>query len=355
MDCDPRFDYARKMGEWEFSGSGYHEAVCRAEGSDVELRLTIGHEHGLRGTASHRPHADEGGRHAVRGAVVVRAPRSDDLRGRLRQARLDRAPLAALARPRQLPGPPLAHAPPARRAHPQGAVVRAHGRARGRRDHLAAGDPGRRAQLGLPLQLDPRLHVHALGPLHARLRLGGQRLLLLHRGHRGEGGRRPPDHVPDRRRGRDPRVHARSPVGLRGRAAGPRGQRRLQAGAARRLGRAARLDLPAHQVAQLPAGPDLADRQGAGRAGAREVARAGPRHLGDPRRAEALHLVEDDVLGGGGPRRAARGDARRARVRRPLAVGRGRDQGGHPRERRSTTAACSPSTTTRTRSTPRCS
>ena len=334
MDCDPRFDYARKLGEWEYSGSGYHEAVCRAEGSDVELQLDLGHEHGLRGPASHRPHADEGGRHAVRGAVLVRAPGSDDLRGRIRQARLDRAPLAALARPRQLPRPPVAHAPPARRAHAQGALVRAHRRARGGRDHLAAGDPGRRAQLGLPLQLDPRLDVHALGPLHARLRLGGERLLLLHRGHRGAGGRRPPDHVPDRRRGRDPRVHARPPVRLRGRAAGARRQRRLQAGAARRLGRAARLDLPAHEVAQLPAGPDLADREGAGGAGAREVARAGPRDLGDPRRAEALHLVEVDVLGGGGPRRAARRDPRRARIRGALAVGRRRDQGRHPRERR---------------------
>ena len=60
--------------------------------------------------------------------------------------------------------------------------------------------PGRRAQLGLPLHLDPRLHVRALGPVHARLRLGGQRLLLLHR-RRGRGGGGPaPDHVRDRRR-----------------------------------------------------------------------------------------------------------------------------------------------------------
>ena len=47
-------------------------------------------------------------------------------------------------------------------------------------DDLAARDARRRAQLGLPLLLDPRLDVHALGPLHARLRRGGQRLLLLH-------------------------------------------------------------------------------------------------------------------------------------------------------------------------------
>ncbi|HEV7846106.1 MAG TPA: glycoside hydrolase family 15 protein [Thermoleophilaceae bacterium] len=54
MDCDPRFDYARKIGAWEHSGPGYHEATCRAEGCDVELRLTsdlnIGFE-GHRATA----------------------------------------------------------------------------------------------------------------------------------------------------------------------------------------------------------------------------------------------------------------------------------------------------------------
>ena len=52
---------------------------------------------------------------------------------------------------------------------------------------VAARDAAGRAQLGLPLHLDPRRHVHALGPLHARLRLGGQRLLLLRR-RRGRGG-----------------------------------------------------------------------------------------------------------------------------------------------------------------------
>jgi GH15 family glucan-1,4-alpha-glucosidase len=39
MDCDPRFDYGQKPGTWEYSGTGYHEAVCRAGDCDVELRL----------------------------------------------------------------------------------------------------------------------------------------------------------------------------------------------------------------------------------------------------------------------------------------------------------------------------
>ena len=40
-------------------------------------------------------------------------------------------------------------------------------------------------------------------------------------------------------------------------------------------------------------------------AGAQALARAGRRHLGGARRAPALHLVEDHVLGRGRPRRAA--------------------------------------------------
>ena len=75
----------------------------------------------------------------------------------------------------------MAHLPPAQRAHAEGPHLRAHRRAGGGGHHVAAGDARRRAQLGLPLHLDPRLHLRALGPLHARLRLGGQRLLLLHR------------------------------------------------------------------------------------------------------------------------------------------------------------------------------
>ncbi len=49
MDCDPRFDYARNRGTWEYSGPGYHEAVCRSEDSDVELRLTSDMNMGFEG------------------------------------------------------------------------------------------------------------------------------------------------------------------------------------------------------------------------------------------------------------------------------------------------------------------
>jgi GH15 family glucan-1,4-alpha-glucosidase len=40
IDCEPVFDYGRALGTWEYSGQSFGEGICRAEGSDVELRLT---------------------------------------------------------------------------------------------------------------------------------------------------------------------------------------------------------------------------------------------------------------------------------------------------------------------------
>ena len=128
-----------------------------------------------------RPRADpaEGGRHPLLRAVLGSPPHPGKLRGRLPAAGLDRAPLAALAGPRPLPRPPLARPPGPERPDPQGPDVRAHRRDRRGGDHLAARDAGRRAQLGLPVHLDARRDVRAVGPVHPRLRVGGQRLLRL--------------------------------------------------------------------------------------------------------------------------------------------------------------------------------
>ena len=94
--------------------------------------------------------------------------------------------------------------------------------------------------------------------------------------------------------------------GLRGLAPGADRQRRVRPAAARRLGRAARLGVPALQGGRPPRQPDLADPREAGRRGAQALARARRRDLGGARRAAALHLVEDHVLGRGRPRRPAR-------------------------------------------------
>jgi alpha,alpha-trehalase len=57
FDCEPMFDYGRKPARWEYTGPGYHQGLARAEGIDLELRLTtdlrLGFE-GPRACARHR-------------------------------------------------------------------------------------------------------------------------------------------------------------------------------------------------------------------------------------------------------------------------------------------------------------
>ena len=200
------------------------------------------------------------------------------------------------------------------------------------RDHLAARDPGRRAQLGLPLLLGPRLDVHALGPALARLRVGGQRLLLLHAG--GRAVRRPAGDVRHPGRARADRGHARPPLGLRQRPPGADRQRRLQPAPARRVGHDAGLDLPAREVARPPAraplAADRAARRGRDRAtGASRTAASG-RCAGEDK-----HFVSSKVMCWVACDRGARlaPHPRRPRARRALAAARRRDQGRHHRAR----------------------
>lgn len=40
LDCEPIFAYGRLPGRWEYPGTDYHEGLCHADGSDIELRLT---------------------------------------------------------------------------------------------------------------------------------------------------------------------------------------------------------------------------------------------------------------------------------------------------------------------------
>jgi GH15 family glucan-1,4-alpha-glucosidase len=40
LECEPVFDYGGLAADWEYTGSGYAEAVARSEGMQLELRLT---------------------------------------------------------------------------------------------------------------------------------------------------------------------------------------------------------------------------------------------------------------------------------------------------------------------------
>ncbi|MGZ4268418.1 MAG: glycoside hydrolase family 15 protein [Solirubrobacteraceae bacterium] len=49
MECEPMLDYGRTRVRWEYEGDGYGQAVGRAEGEDVELRLTTDLRMGFEG------------------------------------------------------------------------------------------------------------------------------------------------------------------------------------------------------------------------------------------------------------------------------------------------------------------
>ena len=254
----------------------------------------------LRGLARPRGHDPARRRHRLRRPRLLRARRPEDLRAGLRPPGQDRRLLASMARPWLLPGPSVAPVPATQRPDTQGTELQPHRRDDRRRDHQPPGDARRRAQLGLPLQLGPRQHVHALGPALARLRVGGQRLLLLHAGRRAGG--RPAGDVRHPGRARAGRGDARPPLRLRRRPPRAHRQRRLQPAPARRVGHDAGLDLPARQVPRPPARAALAADRTARRGRDRELGEAGQGHLGGPRRRQALHVLEGHVLGRVRPR-----------------------------------------------------
>ena len=121
-------------------------------------------------------------RAASRGAALLRARlgrggascAAGEHRGRQRAAGRHDAFLAQLARASAHPGPRAGAADPTLSAHDQGPHVHADRSDGGGADHLASGDTGRGAQLGLPLHLDARLDVHPPGAALPQSRLGGQ-------------------------------------------------------------------------------------------------------------------------------------------------------------------------------------
>ena len=210
LECDPIFDYGRRYAHWEYVGDGYSEAVATAEGWPTKLTLTTDLRVGFEGSRVRAlTTLHDGDTAFVALAFSEHAGPKTYARG-LRPPGQDRRLLAPVARPRHVPGPPVAPVPAAQRADAEGPHLLADRRDDRRRDDVAARDPGRRAQLGLPLLLGARQHVHALGPALARLRVGGQRLLLLHAGRRP--GRRPAGDVRHPGRARADRGHARPPL-----------------------------------------------------------------------------------------------------------------------------------------------
>ena len=262
--------------------------------------------------------------------------------------------LAHVAGRRHLPRPPVALSPAALGARAQGPHVHAHRRARRGAHDVAAGDAGRRAQLGLPLLLDARRVVHAVGAARARPRLGGRRLHPVRRRHGAQRGRLAADHVRDQRP-EGPARRRRSTTSAATRARARCGSATAPTTSARTTC-TARCSTPStctpRSATTFPSacGRCSIDQVRVRREG---VARARPGDLGGARRAAPLRLLEADVLGRDRPRRAPGGTARRRRAGR--AAGRRSPTRSARTSSRAawTSAACSASTTTPTRSTPR--
>ena len=238
----------------------------------------------------------------------------------------------------------------AQHARAQGPDLPADRRHRRRADLLAARGRGRRAQLGLPLRVDPRRQPDHRGALHRRLLGRGRGVRLLHDelGRRARQRRLAADHVRNPRGARPLRARARAPARLARLAPRARGQRRLEPDAARRLRGAAQR--PAHLPGQArraaPRDPGLRRRPRRHRRAALARDRLGD--LGDARRAASPPVVEGPVLDGARPRGQARAQALRARRAWPS----GPPSATAFAKRSSSAAGARPSRPTRSPSTP---
>ncbi len=316
--CEPMLDYGATPASWSVVQTG-EEGVCMMDATDevTAFRLFSDIRMGIEGNRAHGRHTmSEGERRFC--ALSWTEGRGGPHTVEQAEEHMQRtsALLAHVARRRHLPGPSVALPPAALGAGAEGADVHAHGRARGGATTSLPETPhGERNwdyrycwmrdasftlwglhALGLNWEADDFVQYVADmernedGSLQIMYGIKGQKDL--------------------------DRVDARAPQGLRGRAPGARRQRRLQPAPERRLRSGARLGVPALQEARSHprAAVAGAGRPGALRGGGVEGARPG--HLGGARRAPPLRLLEADVLGRDGPRRAP-GRTARAMSRTP--------------------------------------
>ena len=333
VECEPEFDYGRQAARWEFVGSGYGLAVARVPELGLELRLATDLRLGLEGGRARARMTLRSGERAFAALAWSEHPLPQTFEeadeGVERTARFWREWLAR----GRFPDHPWREQLQRSALTLKGLIFSPTGAMLAAATTSLPETPGgernwdyryswvRDSTFGLwglyTLGFDAEANdffyfmadlAEGEADLQVMYTIGGEREL--------------------------PEETARPSVRLRGRAAGADRQRRLPAAAARHVGCAPRLGLPARTLARASARAGLADASPAGRVRARGLARAGPRDLGGPRRSEALHLVEGLLLDRRRPRRTARCPARRARDRRALAGGGRRDSRRRLRQRR---------------------
>ena len=260
--CEPAFDYGRTPAEWTLVEGNRHAADATGAGQTIRLQtdLALGVE-GNRVRARHVLSAGEECYCALSWAEGwPRRPTSP----RPAPPGRHHAVLARLAGTGADARPPVARPDPALGPGHQGPHLHADRGNRGGAHDLAAGDAGRRAQLGLPLHLDARHHLHAAGPALPEPGLGGGRVHAVRRRPRADRDRRTPDHVRHRRPARPDGVHPRRPVRLRGRPTRADRQRSVRPAPERRVRRRPGLHPAAHPTQPTPAAAAVADRAVAG-------------------------------------------------------------------------------------------
>ena len=356
LDCEPVFDYGGLAAEWSYTGAGYSEATAGSEGMDLELRLVTDMNLGFEGPRARARTILREGEVAFAALGWSEHPlpttydEADERLVRtahywqewLKQGTFPDHPWRNHLQRSALTLKGLSYAP-------TGAMVAA---ATTSLPETPGGE--RNWDYRYTWIRDSTFMLWALYTLGFDWEANDFFYFVADLAERPSEGRAA-DHVRDRRREPPGGAGARPSLRLRRCAAGADRQRRLPPAPARRVGRRAGLDLPAHPLARPAARPAVADHQAPGRRRPGALARTRPGDLGGPRRAQALHLLQAHVLGGGRPGDPPGAAARRPRVGAALAGGGRGDPRGRLRKRGRSSGGCSRSTTTRPRWTPRCS
>ncbi len=197
--CEPVFGYGKRPAEW--SRPGPEHGIADATDGETTLRLHSDVNIGIEGgtaRARRRLDAGEGCFFALSWSSRLDGPTSyEDAEEQLdRTSRFWRTWLASGDFPDHRWREHLQRSALVLKGltyMPTGAMIAAL-------TTSLPGDARRRAQLGLPLHLDARRDLHAAGAARARADVGGRRLHPVRRRRRPQRGRRPADHVRDRRR-----------------------------------------------------------------------------------------------------------------------------------------------------------